>query len=132
MAINIFWNFWKRKPAEGEPPKAEKLTKPHNLPQAVGREILRLGKDPVWVWHLKSVVYPNNKKKDRYNVRVFDETQATAKGVNVENYSSLNLYPELILFEGWYDRRSWKAHIKEKKRPGLNSKAAYQEGKFEF
>ena len=124
MAIRIFWNFWKRKSAEGEPTTAEKLTKPHNLPQAVGREILHLGKDPVWVWHLKSVVCPNHKKKDRYNVRVFDETQASANGVSVENYNSLNRHPELILFEGWYDRRSWKAHIKEKRQPALNSKAA--------
>lgn len=124
MAMDIFWNFWKRKPAEKELLKAEKLTRPHHLPQAVGREILRLGKDPVWVWHLKSVVCPNHKKKDRYNVRVFDETQTSAQGIDVENYNSLNQYPELILFEGWYDRRSWRANIKEKKRPDLNSKAA--------
>ena len=124
MAIKIFWKFWKKLLAEEGQQKIEKLSKPHNLPQAVGREILRLGKDPVWVWHLKSVVCPNNKKKDRYNVRVFDQTEASAKEVNIDNYYSLNEHPELILFEGWYDRRSWRADIKEKKRPILSSKAA--------
>jgi len=117
----IFRNFLKKKPAKEEPPKMEKLTKPHNLPQAVGRDIINLGKDPDWVWHLKSVVRPSHNEKDRYDVRVFDETQASSRGASIENYNSLDQHPELILFEGWYDRKSWRAHIKEKKvRSKLN------------
>jgi len=48
----MFWNFWKRKSAKEVPPKTkvEKLTRPQNLPQAVGRDIIvELGKDPDWV-----------------------------------------------------------------------------------
>jgi len=123
----VFWNPWKKKSAKKESPKAnvERLSKPQTLPQAVGREIIvQSGKNPDWVWHLKSVVRQSNKGKHRYNVRVFDETQAYERGVKVQNYNTLNENPELILFEGWYDRKSWKAHIKEKERPELTTKAA--------
>lgn len=123
----MFWNFWKKKSVKGVPQKAkvEKLTRPQNLPQAVGRDIIvELGKDPDWVWHLKSVVRPSHEEINRYDVRVFDETQASARGVRVENYNSLNEHPELILFEGWYDRKSWRAHIEEKERPDRTSRAA--------
>jgi len=121
------WNFWKKKSVEGVPQEAkvEKLTRPQNLPQAVGRDIIvELGKDPDWVWHLKSVVRPTHEEINRYDVRVFDETQASARGVRVANYNSLNEHPELILFEGWYDRKSWRAHIEEKERPDPTSRAA--------
>ena len=84
------------------------------MPQAVGRElIVQLGKKPDWVWNLKSVVHKSPRGKHRYNVRVFDQAQAAAMGISVVDYSSLDKHPELILFEGWYDRRSWKARIKE-------------------
>lgn len=123
----MFWSFWKKKSTKEESPqtKVEKLSKPQNLPQAVRRDIIsHLRKDPDWVWHLKSVVRLRNKKKRQYDVRVFDEAQAYARGVNVENYNSLNEHPELIIFEGWYDRKSWRAHIKERKRPEQTSLAA--------
>ena len=123
----MFWDFWKKKSAKEESPqtKVEKLSKPQNLPQAVRRDIIsHLRKDPDWVSHLKSVVRLKNKKKRQYDVRVFDEAQAHARQVNVENYNSLNEHPELIIFEGWYDRKSWRAHIKERKRPVQTSLAA--------
>ena len=123
----MFWHFWKSKAATGELSKAkvERLRKPQNLPQAVGRDlIVDLGKDPDWVWNLKSVVRKTRRGKHRYNVRVFDHAQAAAKGVDVIDYISLDEHPELILFEGWYDRRSWKAQIEEKEKPKTMSKAA--------
>jgi hypothetical protein len=123
----MFWGFWKRKGATGRPskPKVEKLRKPQILPQAVGRDlIVHLRKDPDWVWSLKSVVRKTRRGKHRYNVRVFDQAQAAAKGVDVIGYTSLDEHPELILFEGWYDRRSWKAQIEEKKKPEPMRKAA--------
>ena len=123
----MFWYFWKKKPATVEPsrPKVEKLRKPQNLPQAVGRDlIVHLAKDPGWVWTLKSVVRKTRKGKHRYNVRVFDQFQVAAKGVNVMDYTSLDDHPELILFQGWYDRKSWKAHIEETERSEPLPKAA--------
>jgi hypothetical protein len=112
----MFWSFWKKRLTQAEQRKAERLRKPQVLPQAVGRElIVQLGKNPDWVWGLKSVVRKSQRGKHRYNVRVFN--QAAAMGISVVNYSSLDDHPELILFEGWYDRKSWKADIKEMVKP---------------
>jgi len=108
----------KKKSAQGESAtRTERLPKPHNLPKAVGRVLINMGKDPDWIWNLKSVIRKKNSRDDhRYDVRVFDGVQAAEKKVTVENYTSLDSHPELILFEGWYDRLSWKARMKERKR----------------
>lgn len=37
-------------------------------------------------------------------VRIFDPDIAKAKGVDVQDYASLNDHPELILYEGYYGR----------------------------
>ena len=114
----MLWGFWKKGPAPAKPLNAQRLRKPQVLPQAVGRElIVQLGKNPDWVWSLKSVMHKSPRGKHRHNVRVFDQAQATAMGISVVDYTSLDDHPELILFEGWYDRKSWKARIKEMVKP---------------
>jgi hypothetical protein len=113
------WNFWKKKPETVELTKVkeEKLSKPQDIPEAVGRcLVVDLGKDPDWVWKLKSVVR-RQAEKHRYDVRVFDEIQAGARGVRVRDYTSLDEHPDLILFEGWYDKKSHMADIKERVVP---------------
>ena len=114
----MFWSFWKKRPTLAKPLHEERLPKPQVLPQAVGRElIVQLGKNPDWVWNLTSVVRKSQRGKHRYSVRVFDQAQAATMRISVVNYSSLDDHPELILFEGWYDRKSWKAHLKEMVKP---------------
>lgn len=110
--------FWKRKPATGEPskPKAEKLPGPKDLPHAVGSYLVtRLKQNPDWVWKLKCVVRPRPESKDAFDFRVFDEAQVAPKKVTVKDYTSLNEYPDLILYEGWFDNRTMKVQIEEKK-----------------
>jgi hypothetical protein len=114
----MFWGFWKKGSVPTKPLNAQRLGKPQVLPQAVGRElIVQLGKNPDWVWALKSVVRKSPRGKHRYNVRVFDQALAAGKGISVVDYTTLDDHPELILFEGWYDRRSWKARIEERVKP---------------
>ena len=36
--------------------------------------------------------------------RVFDKLKAANAGVSINNYNSLQEHPELILFEGWFDK----------------------------
>jgi hypothetical protein len=108
--------FWKKRPASEEPPKpkAEKLPKPKDVPELVGRYLVtQMGKDPDWVWKLKSVVRQRSKSKteDSFDVRVFDEAQAAAKKVIVKNYTSLDEHQDLILYEGWFDKKSMKVQI---------------------
>jgi len=110
--------FWKKKPATGEPskPKVEKLPGPKNLPQAVGSHlVVALKQNPDWVWRLKSVVRPRSDGKDRFDFRVFDEAQVAGKKVIVRNYTSLDEHPDLILYQGWFDKKSMKVQIEEKK-----------------
>ena len=118
------WNFWKKRKAIQEPAaaKEDKLPKPKDIPEPVGRYlVVDLRKDPDWVWNLKSVVR-RQQQKYRYDVRVFDEVQAAAKRVRIRDYTSLDEHPELILFEGWYDKKSMAAHVEERLKP--TSKAA--------
>jgi hypothetical protein len=117
------WNFWKKRPetVELSNEKEEKLSKPQDIPEAVGRSlVVDLGKDPDWVWRLRSVVR-RQAEKYRYDVRVFDEMQAGARGVRVRDYTTLDEHPDLILFEGWYDKKSHIANIGERSGPTLKA-----------
>jgi hypothetical protein len=113
------WNFWKKGPEKVEvsKEKEEKLPKPQDIPEAVGRYlVVDLGKDPDWVWSLRSVTR-RQAEKYRYEVRVFDEIQAGARGVRVKDYTTFDEHPDLILFEGWYDKKSYQAHLQERLVP---------------
>jgi len=106
--------FWKKKPATEEPskPKAEKLPKPKDIPELVGRHLItQMKKDPDWVWKLKGVVRPRSDGKDRFDFRVFDEAKVAGTKVAVRNYTSLDEHPDLILYRGWFDKKSGEVKI---------------------
>jgi hypothetical protein len=108
MRANMFWKFWTKKPSN-EPPKPPKLPRPKDLPDPVGREmVVRLGKNPDWVWHLKCVLRPRPEGKKCYDFRVFSQQDAAENRINVKNYLTLDEHPELILFQGWYDKVSMR------------------------
>ncbi len=92
--------FWKRgKAKEGE----SLLPKPKGIPALVGRHmVVEDKKDPNWVWNLKGVVHPTEKKKEFY-CRVFSEAQAAQAGVKVKDWNSLDDYAALILWEGYFN-----------------------------
>lgn len=96
-------------------PKVEKLPRPQELPFPVGRDIIvQIKKEPDWVWSLRAVVRKNPRGKKVFDVRVFNDN-AAAKKVKVRDYTSLDEHPELILFDGWFDKASNEAHIVERK-----------------
>ena len=108
------WNFWKKKPATGDRSNAEKLHRPQDIPQAVGRDlIVTMGKNPDWVWRLKSVVRRQENEKSRYDFRIFDEAEVAKAQVKVRDYTSFDKHLELILFHGWFDKKSWTTHVEE-------------------
>lgn len=53
--------------------------------------------------------------KNVVDIRIFDESEANEKHVKVRDYSSLDQYPDLVLFEGWYNRKNKTSQIKLKK-----------------
>lgn len=92
--------FLKRKEAE------EKLPSPKEIPELVARYlVVEEKKDPDWVWKLKGVVRPAGKKKAFY-CRVFDEAQVVQAGVKVKDWTSLEGHPDLILWEGYFDKET--------------------------
>ncbi len=89
--------FWRGK--EGE----VKLPGPKWILRPVGTYmVLQMHKDPNWVWNLKAVLRPTDKKKAFY-CRVFDLGQTVKSNINVENWTSLDGHPELIEWEGYAD-----------------------------
>ena len=110
--------FWKRKLVTGEPskPKVEKLPGPKDIPGPVGSHlVVALKQNPDWVWKLKGVVRRRLEGKDRFDFRVFDEAKVAGTKVIVRNYTSLDEHPDLILYEGWFDKKSGEVQIEEKK-----------------
>lgn len=90
------------------------LPGPKELPNPVGRDIVaKLGGDPDKSWQLKAVIRPKEGYEDTFEVRVFDGTQAASKNITVKDYHSLAENSELILYEGWYNKRG-QAEIKKR------------------
>jgi len=95
--------FWKRKETkEGE----EKLPGSQGIPEHAGRHmVVEEKKDPNWVWKLQAVVRPTEKKTAFY-CRVFDVAQVAQAGVKVKDWTSLDEHPDLILWEGYFDKKT--------------------------
>lgn len=100
------WKFW-RKTATQQPGASgnvpDKSSRPKSLPQQIGQYlVVKRNLDPDWVWNLKCVLRPRGQQTSAFDFRVF----SPQSGVHVGEYNSLSDHPELILFHGWYDKRS--------------------------
>jgi hypothetical protein len=51
-----------------------------------------------------------------FNIRVFDDSEAMAKKVQVKDYTSLDKCPDLIIYEGWFDEGAKQVKLEEKKK----------------
>jgi len=101
--------------AKAEPEKKEKLPGPKSMPDLVAKYLIeKLGRSSDWVWRLMVVIRPNPKGEKAFDVRVFAPYEATEKRINVKNYATLDEHPELVLFEGWFDKAAKQAELVEK------------------
>lgn len=109
------WKFWEKKAGSNESHTGEvKLPGPKSIPESVGRYlVVKLKKNPDWTWNLEAVVRKRPEGKSAFDVRVFDASQATAKNVRVINFNSLDANPDLILYEGWYDKKTNQVELSE-------------------
>lgn len=98
-------------------PKVEKLPGPQEIPELAGRHLVVVKKkSPDWVWHLKAVVRKNPERgKKAFDVRVFDEAMVGAKRVKIKDWTTFDEHPDLILYEGWFDRESLAVELEERK-----------------
>ena len=111
------WKFWKKKSVTGpSKPKVEKLPGPKGMSQLLVTYLMTEKKqNPEWLWTLKTVVRPRSESKDAFDFRVFNEAQVAAKEVKVKDYTSLDEHPDLILYQGWFNKRTGQAQVEEKK-----------------
>jgi hypothetical protein len=108
--------FWKKKSSNIA--EAEKMPGPQLVSEAVQKTIASQWKiDPEVVKLLKSVVRKNANGPG--SIRVFDESDAQANGVQVKNYTNLDDHPDLILFEGSLDDTTKKVELVERKKGSL-------------
>jgi len=100
--------FWKKNAV------GEKLSGPREIPEPVGRYlVVQMHKNPDWVWNLKAVVRPQSEEDKIFDVRVFDGAQVAEKKVSIKNYTSFDEHPELVLYEGWFNKKTMQVEIKE-------------------
>ena len=108
--------FWKKpKTEESSQPKSEKLPGPRSIEELVGRHlVVDLKQNPDWVWQLRSVVRQVASGKHKFEFRVYDAAQETAKDAKIKDYTSFDKYPELVLYQGWFDKVSMEMHFEDK------------------
>jgi hypothetical protein len=105
--------FWDKKSAKEE----EKLRGPGMIPGFVQKHLVAERKmDPDLVKLLKALVRKGAIGETAFNIRVFDESEALAKKVQVKDYTSLDEYPDLIIYEGHFDEGSKQVKLDEKKK----------------
>ena len=110
--------FWKRKNENNE----VKLPGPKEIPELVGRYmVVAEKKEPDWVWKLKGVVRQVGKKE--YYCRVFDEYKSSQAKFKVINWTSLDEHPELILWEGYFNKETNEARAEKFERPRYTASA---------
>jgi hypothetical protein len=64
---------------------------------------------------LKAVSRKNITEGTGSNIRVFDDSEALARGVQVKDYTSLDECPDLIIYEGWFDEGAKQVKLEQKK-----------------
>jgi hypothetical protein len=108
--------FWKQKSVEEES-KKERLPGPQAIPGLVQKHLVAEWKmDPDLVKLLKTVVRKNPEAEKGFNIRIFDESEASAKKVQVKDYTSLDGHPDLMIYEGQFDEGSKQVKLEEKKK----------------
>jgi hypothetical protein len=100
---------------KAEKPKVEKLPGPKLIPGPVEKHLVGEYKmDPDLVHALKAVVHKRPEGERAFDCRIFDPGEAEASGKQIKDYTSLDEHPDLILYEGWFDKESMRAELEEK------------------
>jgi hypothetical protein len=95
------WKFWRKDS------QTRKLPGPKEIPQAVGTYLVtQIKMDPDLVWKLTAVILPQENKKNVFDVRVYDSNKTQRKGINVNDYHSLDDHPDLIILDGWFNKET--------------------------
>jgi hypothetical protein len=104
--------FWKKNTAKRNegPVKIDRL-----LYEIIGDELKNVPQMGDHWTEYKAVTRPREDNNLVSDIRVFDSWYAKDKKVKVTNFASLDDHPDLIVLEGWVDRRAKKGDIKLRK-----------------
>jgi hypothetical protein len=108
------WKFWQKKEIASGPSggKIHRLGKPREIPHEVGRHlVVEQGLDPDYVWSLKCVRKLKEGSKSAFDIRIFRSETVAKRGVKVRDYTSLDNHADLIIFAGWYDKKTQSVHL---------------------
>ncbi len=108
------WKFWKTENKNGPSliRGSSRLPKPKDLPDRVGMHLVtQLKLDPDWVWSLKGAVR-HTADKQIVDIRIFDPKEAVMNDMNITDFSCLDHYPEMVLFEGSFNKNTGWIDIK--------------------
>jgi hypothetical protein len=108
------WKFWQKKETAETPSggKPQKLDKPRDIPQEVGRHlVVDQGLDPDFAWSLKCVRKPRENSKSTFDIRIFNLATVEKHGLKVRDYSSFDDHMDLVIFVGWYDKRTQSVQL---------------------
>jgi hypothetical protein len=107
------WKFW-QKTEEAPTQEAPGQSRPRDLPEAVGRYmVVDLKMDPDWVWTLKAAMRRREEDRNTKDFRIFNPASADAAGARIRNFNSLDTYPDLVLYEGWYNKKTNQLKLTE-------------------
>jgi hypothetical protein len=96
--------------------KAAKLPGAKPIPEMIGKYLIgTMGKEAGWVWRLTAVTRPRAGSARAQDIRIFAGYEASSKNIKVKDYTSLDKNPDLLLFEGWFDKDAKKVELTEKR-----------------
>lgn len=100
------WKFWQKLTgAKGVEGQNVRLPKIKSLPSHIGMHlVVKEKQDPDWVWALKLVKRQTAEDRTIFDFRIFSVNQAADAGVQIVDYDSLTVHPELILYFGYSNR----------------------------
>ena len=109
------WKFWQKSGKGGRPQaKVIKLPAPKELPDRVGIHLItQMKEDPDWTWSLKWVVRRKTDELQLMEFKIFNPADAVGKGLVVSDFTSLDKHPEMVLFEGLFDKETGVVKIKK-------------------
>ena len=116
--------FWNRKSSKGE----EKASGPKEIPVAVQQYLMTEKQMPADLTKLlKALLRKSSTEEATYQIRIFDESEAIARQIQVKDYSSLDEFPDLVLYEGWFHEGGKQISLEEKDKVNWNTPIFTQE-----
>lgn len=91
-----------------------KLSGPKLLPDPVRKYLVGQKANLECLYTVRALLRGNGEASD---IRLFDETEAMVREVTVKDYTSLDAHPELILWEGKFDKKGKNVQLTQKREP---------------